>query len=301
MTTTLHTLQNDYWQVGILPQTGASIAYARANIDGNWIDALRPTDPANYGNPGQCASYLLIPWSNRIRDAAFRFRDQTYTLKNRYKDGTAIHGIAKNYAWQIDSADQTHIRLKFRSGDHADADFPFVFEAAVEYRVEEHEFIWQVTLTNSDTQPMPAGFGHHPYFPRGEGEDVQVQIPAAMQYELANNMPRAAAVPITPLLDFRALRSLDDQARDDVLTGGEANTPIRINYPAKGLSLEMHTDPIFTHTVVFTPPGKPFFAVEPVTHTNDGFNLFEQGVEGTGVFVLQAGEAQSGTVRLKVV
>jgi aldose 1-epimerase len=49
------------------------------------------------------------------------------------------------------------------------------------------------------------------------------------------------------------------------------------------------------HVVVYTPrdaDGSPneFFCVEPVTMVNDGFNLREQGEQGTGVRTLEPGE-----------
>jgi len=52
--------------------------------------------------------------------------------------------------------------------------------------------------------------------------------------------------------------------------------------------------------IIFSPPGKPFFAVEPVSHANNGFNLFAEGQPGTGIQVLEPGQTLSGRFRLKV-
>jgi aldose 1-epimerase len=38
--------------------------------------------------------------------------------------------------------------------------------------------------------------------------------------------------------------------------------------------------------------------VEPVTNANDGFNLFENGIEGSGVFALAPGEQRGGVFTL---
>jgi len=40
--------------------------------------------------------------------------------------------------------------------------------------------------------------------------------------------------------------------------------------------------------------------VEPVTNANGGFALAEQGVSGTGVFVLEPGESKTGTFTVTV-
>jgi len=50
--------------------------------------------------------------------------------------------------------------------------------------------------------------------------------------------------------------------------------------------------------VVYAPRGRSYFAVEPVTHVNDGFALFEAGVPGTGVFVLAPGEERTAAFSL---
>lgn len=49
-------------------------------------------------------------------------------------------------------------------------------------------------------------------------------------------------------------------------------------------------DPAFSHLVLYEPVDAEHFAVEPVTHVNDGIGLHEQGVPGTGVVVLEPGE-----------
>jgi aldose 1-epimerase len=50
--------------------------------------------------------------------------------------------------------------------------------------------------------------------------------------------------------------------------------------------------------VVYIPTGKPFFAVEPVTNANDGFNLYDKKIPGSGVFILPPGKSQTGTFTL---
>jgi aldose 1-epimerase len=53
--------------------------------------------------------------------------------------------------------------------------------------------------------------------------------------------------------------------------------------------------------VIYVPPGQDFFCIEPVSHVNDGFNLLERGVDGTGVRVLARGRRLAGTIRLRIV
>ena len=296
----LHTLINDHWQVGILPETGASTAFGRVRHRDEWVDIMRPTDPANYSDAAACASYLLVPWSNRIRDGVFRFQGQEYHLRVNNEDGTAIHGDVRDRPWTVESADNQGIRLSFDSRQFDDVNFPFAFSARATFELQGADFIMSLSLTNEDTRPMPGGFGHHPYFLRyGTGASVLLEIPCGQQFMLENCLPDAAPHTVTREADFRELRPLGDTFFDDLLTGREGADPVRLVYPAWDIEIRMFSDPIFQHVILYA-PDKPYYAVEPVTNANDGFNLYEQGIPGTGVFVLQPGESREGTVRMQV-
>lgn len=291
-------LQNDVWQVGILPETGASIAFGRVQHGGEWVDVMRPTAPADYGNSSECASFLMMPWCNRIKNGQLRFRGEVFQLKTTPDDGTARHGDVRKRHWTVDAVSATHIRLSMDSRSFDDNNFPFSYTAEAEYRLEGADFVWTLALKNVDARRMPGGFGHHPYFVRQDG--MQLQVPCQQQFNLVNNMAVAAAVPVTPALDFRQMRPLDDTELDHVLTGRIVDEPARIRYPVTGITLAMYSDPIFDHILVYTPPDNPSLAVEPMTNVSDGFNLYEQAIPGSGVFVLESGEERRGTVRLRL-
>lgn len=292
----LHILENDFWQVGILPETGASIAFGRVKIGSSWVDVMRPTAEEDYGNPSNCSSFLLIPWSNRIRDAHFRFRGVDYTLQASGKDGTAMHGDVRRRPWRVVSSNRTSIALTFDSTMHENVNFPFKFSALAKYMLNDRDFVMQITLRNIDQQPFPAGFGHHPYFVKTP--EVALELPYDRQFELVNSMPTGPSVPILPRIDFRQRRVLGDTVMDDQLTGRQDEKPSRLIY--ENVEIAMYSDAIFEHMIAFAPPGKPFYAIEPVTNANDGFNLYDQDIAGTGVFVLEPSEAKSGNVRLRI-
>src|SRR5882762_8970525 len=98
---TLHILENDVWQVGFLPDTGMSTAFGRIRHAGRFLDFMRPTPEASYGKSSSCASFLLAPWSNRIAQGLLRFAAQSYQLRITSPDGTAMHGVVRNYPWQV--------------------------------------------------------------------------------------------------------------------------------------------------------------------------------------------------------
>lgn len=293
----LITLQNEVWQVGILPETGASIAFGRVKQGKAWVDVLRPTPEADYGNSSKTSSFIMLPWCNRIREGKLRFQAEEYQLQTTPDDGTARHGDVRNRQWQIDHQDATTVRLSIDSRRFADMNFPFAFSASIEYRLQANDFVWEISMKNEDERVIPAGFGFHPYFVRPP-EAPQLTIPCNRAFHLVNHMAVAAPVPVPPSLDFRQPRSLDDHEFNDLLTNNAPDIPSVIDY--RDICLKMYSDPVFCHILIYTPQGKPFFAVEPMSNANDGFNLHERGINEAGVIVLQPGETASGKVCLNV-
>jgi aldose 1-epimerase len=299
-----HVIENDVWQVGILPPTGMSTAFGRVKLKGTWVDFMRPTPPESYGHASDCANFMLIPWSNRIKGALFRFRGKDYQLAVNAADGTAIHGTTRNAPWEIERADPRGITGSFDSRKNPGANFPFAFSTRAELRLDGPSFVNTVWLKNEGNEPMPAGFGHHPYFQRkltGDGDSAMLEVPCTEYFELDMCIPKGPPLPVDSRLDFRKMRSISGVHVDDCLTGRIPGAPIRFSYPESKLNVTMECDPLFEHIILYMPPGKTFYAVEPLTNANDGFNLFDKGVRGSGVFVLEPGEEKSATFVLRVV
>lgn len=297
---TLQILENEHWQVGIVPETGSSTAFGRVWHGGQWLDIMRPTAPADFGNASQCASFIMLPWCNRLRDARFRYAGRDYQLQPSSSDGTAIHGAVRRLPWQVESAEPTRVVTTFNSADFPpeQINFPFRFSGRAEFRLDRRDFVMTLTVRNEDTQPFPAGIGHHPYFVRDAANAVQLEIPCDQQFVLTNAMASEPPVPIPPELDFRALRPLGTKVYEHLLTDRRGNLAARLVYPQ--VSVSMLADPLFKHVLLYAPEGKPFYAVEPQSNTNDGYNLAAQGLAETGVFELTPGAAQSGTVILRI-
>ena len=62
----------------------------------------------------------------------------------------------------------------------------------------------------------------------------------------------------------------------------------------------MTADPPLDFLVVFTPRGRSFFCVEPVSHMTDAFNVSAAGGGDTGARTLEPGETLRAAVTLSV-
>lgn len=300
--TQIYHLENDFWQVGVLPGIGASLAYGRVRLEDQWVHVLRPTDAADYRNASATSAFLMMPWTNRIRDGRFTFRGETYQLNDIQADGAARHGVARGRHWQVAYATDAFIRLKFNSAQHEALDFPWRFQAEVIYQLDENDFMVTIKIRNSDHRAFPAGFGWHPYFLRGrELEDVELRLPCELNYDLEMGLPTSAAPQSLPeALDFRRARMLGDGTIDDIFSGRIDHLPALIHYPARQLRLDFYAEAPFRHFVLFAPLDQPYFALEPVTMVNDGFNMLEAGDDNSGVFVLESGEQRHASAYLRL-
>src|SRR5205085_12490334 len=71
----------------------------------------------------------------------------------------------------------------------------------------------------------------------------------------------------------------------------------RIELPERRAAVTMTADSALSTLVIFSPPGRGFVCVEPVSHCIDAFNLAAQGMSDTGTRVLAPGESWETTVR----
>jgi aldose 1-epimerase len=301
MSSQVHVLENEFWRVGFLPQTGMSTAFAQIKVGDRWVDFMRPTPESDYGAASKCASFVTIPWSNRIKGAAFRFRGRSYVLSSNCVDGTAIHGVARDYPWYVEHADSGSLQASFTWREAGAQRFPFPFTAQLMMRLDGRRFTTWTSVQNDGDVSMPAGFGHHPYFRRAltsPSDTVLLKIPCEGFFELEQKLPSSSPIAVEPRVDFRTLRPPGGQSIDDCLTGRDFTAPIQFHYQESETAVLLLADDIFKNVVLYVPQGEPFFAVEPVTNANDGFNLFENGIEGSGVFALGPGEQRGGVFTL---
>lgn len=292
------TLENDHWQVGLVPATGGSVAFGRVKLGGQWVDVLRPTPEVSLDNVWATASFPLVPWSNRIRDAVFSWAGKDYQLRANFEDGTAIHGTGIEFPWSVVSQTATSVTLEFVSRHVYGVNFPWPFTARFTYELDAERFEWRMEITNDAHVTFPAGLGHHPYFVRAldaaasTGEPTQLQVNCDTSYPVVECLPTGPAQEVSGRIDFRHMKPLGKDFMDACYTGRTSSTLATIEYPG-AVAVDIEAGALLEHAVVYLPVGVPYFAVEPVSNANDGFNLEAHQEPGTGVFLVQPGETRS--------
>ena len=315
----LLTIENPYLRLRVLPDPGASIVSFYAKQKDRWIAVMRPTpeQALAYPQSAQMASFNLVPWSNRIVGATFNFQGKAYALRANTPQGFAIHGDARERPWRVDEHRNTALTCSMDSREFADFNFPFPFVATLHYELNDSTFVTSFNIRNTGINAMPAGWGFHPYFNRrlseSEQDNAQLELhvegvypplpgmtaqipPAIKQHQRLREMSPMQDVPEN--MDFAKPSEIGERDIDHCFGGWDGRADIA--YPVSGVKILLDCDPVLGHVIVYTPPGKPFFAVEPVTHANDGFNMLASGIAGSGTCVLQPDEQMSGAFRIKV-
>ena len=285
-------LRRGPFELTLCPALGGAIAAFRRG----GLDVLRPAGAAflELGEPRAAGSFPLVPFSGRVADARFAFRGRTYRLPRNFPpEPHAIHGQGWRNPWRVLHAEPDSVELGFA---HEVAGTPLHYRARQSFRLEDDGLVAGIGVTNTGSGPMPAGIGLHPYFVRTEGVTLRTEVEHVWLAD-ARNIPERRA-PLPEEWDFTGAPRVASLRMDNGFGGwsGEAT----IHWPESGLTVTIEAGPAFRHLVVYVPPGQDFFCVEPVSNANDGFNLHERGVDGTGVRVLEPGEGLEGEVRFQL-
>ncbi len=288
-------LRNAAAELAVAPGAGGSIAAFRALVLGKWIDCLRPATPAALAarDPRLMGSFPLAPFSNRIRAGRFTFAGRDIRLPlNSPPAPHAIHGFGFQVPWRVVSQGDAALVIEHR---HDAGPWPYPYVARQNFALGPGGLSVAMEVENAGREAMPLGLGWHPYFSRTPKARLTATV-GKMWLNDAEVMPVALVDPPQGHRVDRGIRPETD-AMDNCFTGW--NGCAAIDWPEWGARLTLTADPLFKFLVVFTPPGRNFFCVEPVSNCSDAFNLAAQGRDDTGMIVLPPGKTLRAAMRLE--
>ncbi len=256
-----------------------------------------PEEALRDGLVRQTSSYPLIPYSNRIAQGRFPFGGVEHRLALNFGDHPhSVHGNAWQRPWQVAEAEEARCRLTLAhdpAGDGASA-WPFAYRAEQVFELDADGLTLTLALENADGRAMPAGMGLHPFFPKRSG--VRLQFAADGVYPQGEDSLPTRSIAVPDPWDYREIRDLGEPRLDNCFRGWSGTA--RILFEPERIAVAIEADPVFGHLVVYVPPGRDFFAVEPVSHMNNALN--RPDVADHGMRVLEPGERMAATVRFGV-
>jgi aldose 1-epimerase len=285
----------------LCPALGGSI--------GGWtrrgIPILRPTPPeALQGTNSRLLScFPLIPFSNRIAWGRFSFGGESFQLDMNFGDHPhTIHGNAWQRAWDVSSQAATEAELTLHHDPAHDptatdggCHWPYRYTARLLYALTPDGLAVTITVTNTDSRAQPVGLGLHPYQPRTP--ETAIAFQAASVWQTGEDSLPDARLTVEGHWSFDPGHVITPPPLDNCYAAWAGRAVI--TRPEHGMRLVIAADDIFRHVVVYTPEGKPYFAVEPASNMTDAVNHMDT-VPDHGLRVLQPGDTLQRQVRFAV-
>jgi aldose 1-epimerase len=292
-------LRADPARVVLAPQVGGALAAYECNGK----PALRPTpgEALAAGDVQRFSSYPLIPFSNRIAGATLHWKGAAYPLRRYLTDHPhAIHGNGWRRAWDVveQAPARAMLELVHTAAGESAHEWPFPYRARQIFALAGDALTMTLAIENTGDAPFPFGLGWHPFFPRTSATVLGFAAAGVWQTDSTVLPTRLDRVPSG--WDFAPPRPIGATALDLDHCFAGWRPPATLRWPEQGLSATIGADAACTHLVVYVPPDRDYFAVEPVTHMTDAFNRSDAGQPDTGTRVLAPGATFSCTMRLSV-
>jgi aldose 1-epimerase len=275
-------LENENVALRLAPELGGGVDSFRWR--GRDIFHARP----GAAGPLALGSFALSPFSGRIAQGRFAAHGSRISLKRNHPSDPdhphALHGF--DWLAPFEMVEATEMRAVLRRIRHAD-EWPWGYEAEQVFTLTNDGYRHAISITNLSAEPMPAGLGLHPFFPR---EQARLLLDINGVWETQEDLIPSYWRALLQTPDW-----LSGAAIDHCFTGRRG--AIVIDWPSHRLAIE--PDPAFSFAVVFTPPGEDYFCVEPVSHMPDAVNRREPPGE-TGLRWLAPGERWTASTSFDV-
>ena len=275
-----HELHAGALRLAVRPDLGGAVA-------GFWhceTPILRSTEPAALADSRDAAMYPLLPYSNRLGYRRFRWKGHDYTTCADVPDSPhSLHGIGWQRPWQIVSSSVLEVVLEL---EHlADADWPFAFTARQYFTLSAESFSVRLQFTNKGAIDAPAGLGWHPYFVK--------RLRSRLHVELSDRWDAdATLLPTRKVAQSGIDGDLSHLDFDNCFEGWRGPARIR----DERFSLQLSSS--LPYLVVYTPPQRDFFCVEPVSHVTNAIHMADPAA--CGLVALAPGATLEASMRLDV-
>jgi aldose 1-epimerase len=267
-------------RLALRPDLGGCIA-------GLWhrhLPVMRCSEPAALAGVRQSACFPLLPYSNRLAYRRFRWKGQDYTTQPNFDDSPhSLHGVAWRRPWQIESSSALDVVLRCRH--EADAEWPFAFEAHQYFTLTPEAMRVQLVLRNTDPRAQPVGLGWHPYFPKRARSRLHLECGARWDND-------AAQLPVRKVAQRGIDSDLVHLDYDNGFDGWRGAARIR----DEKMSLQLSSS--LQRLVVYTPPQRDYFCVEPVSHVSNAIHMADPLAHG--LLSLAPGESAEAWMQLDV-
>lgn len=285
-------LQSGSQRLVLVPQLGGGVAaWDWKNAGDNWTPIFRAWDGRS-DDRYTLACFPLVPWSNRITQGGFEHEGVFYPIRNnRTNEPYPIHGDGWLQAWQVIDQTDTSITLSLES--HGFDGNPYHYTSTETFRLLPDGLTIDLTVTHLGDKSLPYGLGLHPYFVRNAQTTLRSKA-GGVWLSGADPIPTEYTTTFPPTWDYNTPAPLEGPMIDNCFAGWDGTSVI--DYPDRGLSVTMTMADCNGYSLMYRPPGLPYFCLEPITQPIDAFHMPDR----PGLAVLRSGESFSLKTKLTI-
>ncbi|GLU30802.1 aldose 1-epimerase [Trinickia caryophylli] len=285
-------LSNSKLRLDIAPSLGGAVTRFdwRGNGDVTTPIFRRAVSIEGDTDPNALACYPLVPYSNRIGGASFRFGGRHVSVpRNRDAEPLPIHGDGWLQPWELVESGPANATLALDRSRGK----PYAYRATLAYELDGATLVVTLSAENAGREALPFGLGLHPFLPR-HGE-THLSAAAGGLWLSGDDWLPVRHVPVPPAWQFGVAYPLPGALVNHAFTGWSGHAAVV--WPEKRLSLTIAANA--DYYVLYTPPGEDFFCFEPVDHPINAVNL-PGGADAHGMTVLAPGEGLTREFRFTV-
>lgn len=226
------------------------------------------------------SAYPLVPFSNRIANGRLCFEGEQIQLARNWPGvDHPMHGDGWSHAWQVVRSDERSAEIVYEHEPAASTGgWPFRYRARQSYRLDADRLEVTLAIDNLEDRFVPAGIGLHPFFVREADTELECRT-AEVWLTDAETLP-TERVPLPARWDFSRHRNVNEVKLDNCFDGWDGKASIF--WPNRRLRVDLAASgTLASHAVIYVPPERPYFCVEPVSHANGQVGLFPLGPKAT--------------------
>jgi aldose 1-epimerase len=250
---------------------------------------------------------LLFPFPGRLKGTKLPWENREFPLPEGDGAGNAIHGFVMNRPWRIVEQTDSLLKGEFQASvDDPDIlnHWPADFKITATYEVVGSALLATYVVENPDEVPLPCGLGTHPYFQLPIGgtaaDECQIVVPYTYEWVFKDKMATGDQTPrdTEPNTPIRFADADQDNAYGGLEFDGD-QCVTTIHDPDSGRTITQTFSKPFLDCVLYNPPHREAFCIEPYTCVPDAFQLRRMGYPG-GLKVLAPGETFEATVKIEL-
>jgi galactose mutarotase-like enzyme len=242
-------------QLIVVPSRGALVTHWQVGgRERLYLDESTLADPTKNVRGG---IPLLFPSPGKLADGRFARAGKSGAMKQ--------HGFARDLPWAVTRRSDASVSLALSSNDATRAVFAWDFAVALTLTLTAESIRLAVRVENTGKDPMPFGFGIHPYFPVHDKAHATISTAATRAFDNVTGKTGP----------FRGFDLAVGETDLHLIDHGSTDSTLA----ADGARVTLRTSPELGRWVVWTQPGKEFVCVEPWTAPGNALNTGEGLIE----------------------